>query len=155
MGMGIAGLTALFATAPSSARRITVDGYCHDVRKVYFGRGNPQYVFQLALNTGSALRLQTPLTPSWFSEIQDGTRLQVTYLDEMRPIFEFPRAIALTALSGDHVGWQGSVDANWLGAWLLFPIGIAVCLTSLICALQNCRLDLPTGASARAAPPAI
>lgn len=142
VGLGLACLTGAFATAPSSARRITVDGYCHDVREVYFGRSNPQYVFQLTLNTGSTLRLQTPLTPSWFSGIEDGTLLRVTYLDETRPVFEFPRAIALTVLSGDHIGWHGSVDANWLGAWLLFPLGIAGCFASVVCWLRNRRLDL-------------
>jgi hypothetical protein len=138
VGMGFMGSTGVFATAPSSAARITVDGYCYDYQNVYVGR-TIEYVFRLALDTGSVLHLQTPLTPSW---IQDGTRLRVTYLDEPRAAPDLPRAIALTVLSGDHIGWHGSVDANWLGAWLAFPIGLLICLAGLVGALKNRRLDV-------------
>jgi hypothetical protein len=143
VGMGIAGSTGFFATAPSSAERITIDGFCYDIHEVYFGRGNPQYVFRLTSDTGSVLRLQTPLRSSWLSQMKDGTRLRVTYLNETRPIFQFPRAIAVTVLSEEYIGSHGSVDANWFGAWLFAPLGIAICLTSLACALQNRRLDGP------------
>jgi hypothetical protein len=131
--MGLAVSTSAVATAPSSATRITVEGYCSDFRQVYVGRV-AEYDFRLISNAGSVLQLQTPLTPPW---IEDGTRLRVTYLDETRPGYEFPRAIGLTVLSGDHMGWHGSVDANWFGAWLLFPIGIA-------CPLQACFMRFET-----------
>ena len=148
VGMGCMGLTAAFATGPSSAERITIDGYCRDFHEVVVKGARSQdsyYVFLLEPSAGPVLRLQTPLTPSYYSGIEDGARVQVTYLDEKQFGYEqVPRVIALTVLSGVHAGWHGSVNANWLGAWLLFPTGAVIAILGAIGMFRNRRLKRAT-----------
>jgi hypothetical protein len=140
-GMGLMGCANYFATFPSSASRVTVVGRCESFQKIQEGR-IAHYQFGVALNSVSHLMFKSEITPpahtGYDPYIQDGELIAVTYLDE-KPGDGYPRAIAIKILSGEYRGWHRSVDANWWGAWLIFPFGLAVTTFSVFHLAKNRR----------------
>lgn len=146
-GMAMMGTTARFATRPSSAPRVTVQGRCAGFEDIST-RSNPRYLFLLVQGDGSQIPLETQITPPLFGEehvIRNGESLQVTYLNE-NSSGQPRRAISLKFLSGENEGWHESVDANWLGAWLLFPAGLIVCAYACYGMFQHRRFIAPSPA---------
>lgn len=143
-GMAMMGITALFATAPSNARRITAVGRCEDFRDVS-QRANTRYLFDLVANDGSQIQLETHIDPHFSGNarfLTNGELLQVTYLDKETPN-RVREAIALTILSGQNAGWHRAVDADWMGAWLMFPTGAIVCAYAAFQMMRNRRSVAP------------
>lgn len=144
-GMAMMGLTARFATEPSSAPRVTVQGRCAGFEDIS-ARSNPRYLFILVRGDGSQIPLETQITPPLSDGshiIQQGESLQVTYLNDdssNKP----QRAISLKILSGENRGWSESRNANWLGAWLLFPAGLIVCAYGCYGMFRNRRMIAPS-----------
>jgi len=142
--MSTMGFVGSLSTTPSSATRITVTGKCLGFQRVR-GKGHAHFEFRVALTDGSTVQLQTPITPPGRkgvdANIPDGETLEVIYLDE-KPADGLPRAIVVRILSGEFNGWHRSVDANWLGAWLAFPLGIVIFAYCMFRALQNRRQPL-------------
>jgi hypothetical protein len=139
--MGTMGFVGSLATTPSSAPRVTVTGKCQGFQRIA-GKGHAHYEFAVVVPGGATVPLQTPIAPPPRNRVQtsipDGATVEVTYLDE-KPAGSLPRAIGINILSGEFSGWHRSIDANWLGAWLAFPIGVALFAYCMFRALVNRR----------------
>jgi hypothetical protein len=142
--LGIMGIGAGLATAPSSAPRLqdegrTVSTYKHHEGKNVFytvaivGEDGKQNIFRLPFSP--------PTNPGYEPYLTPGQLLKFTYLDE-HPANDFPRIIYLSVLDGPHAGWVNSVNADWVGPWMLIPVGITGALIFIGFATVN-RLEVP------------
>jgi len=117
--IGVMGYSMLNSAIPSSAPRKQVEGRLVDILKHGNGKG-ATYTFTILLNSGAMMGFREGVSPPRESYHQ---LLLVTYLDEKVPN-EYPRAIAAKNLTGPYAGSSNSVNPDWLGPWILFPIGI-------------------------------
>ena len=143
-GMAIMGFTGQLATTPSSAPRAVVSGRCEGLRNIVH-RNYTLYLFRIVLHDGKQIQFETQIAPplsGGVHTIPDGELLQVTYLDKLSP-GHLRRAISLKILSGQNKGWHRAVDANWLGAWLMFPAGAIVCAYAAFQMMRNRRSIAP------------
>ena len=156
LGIAMMCSTKAVATRPSSAPRITLIGRCRAFQTTYVGKVH-RFLFNLVRDDGSQIPFQTDIDPPATDHeryIPDGELLQVIYLDEASSRTS-ARVTSLKILSGPHSGWHRSLDANWLGAWLLFPGGLTVVLYAMVQMAQNRRAVDPTTEANEANPQII
>jgi len=120
------------SAVPSSAPRKQIRGrllgvYAHGTGK------SKTYTFSIVLDGGSLMGFREGVSPPRDSY---GQLLLVTYLDE-KIVGKYPRAIAAENLTGPYVGVRNSVNANWIGTWIFFPIGVLGIIWSNFKARQN------------------
>jgi len=132
--MGLMIYSLISSAIPSSAPRKQIEGRLLDVYSHGSGRSKT-YTFVIVLQGGATMGFREGVSPPRYSV---GQLLRITYLDE-KIIDKYPRAIAAENLTGPHTGARNSVNANWIGTWILCPIAMLGIFWSNFKARQNRR----------------
>jgi hypothetical protein len=122
----VACLYGLFhSTAPSFAARVTAVGNAYDHVELRHGR-DTYYGFRFVPDSGKPVNIETAIVlPDWNDPaIFNGRSFRIVYLKESDRVLK-NEAIDIEILSGEHVGFHGSLDARATGAWLWIPAGAA------------------------------
>ena len=133
--MGVMVYSLISSAIPSSAPRKQIKGrllgvYAHGTGK------SKTYTFDIVLEDGALMGFREGVSPPRNSY---GQLLQVTYLDE-KVVGAYLRAIAAENLTGPYTGSRNSVNANWIGPWLLCPLGVLGIFWSNFLARRNLRV---------------